>query len=168
MDREILFRAKSNNTNKWEFGSLGKTKYGNFIIGNSKQHFVDENTIGQYTGLCDKNETKIFEGDIVELWCERSVYGRKQSVQDKYIKVRAVVDWGYQYSIGFMLNYNNEHNKKLCTAKNKEHYDRDIGKRCITDFLEKKKYIRHEIWKFLDDIEVVGNIHDNPELLEGL
>ena len=55
MDREILFRAKSNNTNKWEFGSLGKTKYGNFIIGNSKQHFVDENTIGQYTGLCDKN-----------------------------------------------------------------------------------------------------------------
>lgn len=182
MIKEVLFRAVSKKGN-WIYGfyychkgldehfilPIDETPFYNGIPIIPKaisDYEVYKETVSKFTGLTDKNRTKIFEGDIVELWCERSVYGRKQSVQDKYIKVRAVVEWGYQYSIGFMLNYNNEHNKKLCIAKNKEHYDRDIGKRCITDFLEKKKYIRHEIWKFLDDIEVIGNIHDNPELLE--
>lgn len=176
MEREILFRGKvSDEPDEWVQGYLRdadtifqQTRHEKSKCCEYGMFSVKPKTIGQFTGITDKNGTKIFEGDIVELWCERSVYGRKQSVQDKYIKVRAVVEWGYQYSIGFMLNYNNEHNKKLCIAKNKEHYDRDIGKRCITDFLEKKKYIRHEIWKFLDDIEVIGSIHDNLELLEGL
>ena len=80
MDREILFRGKRVDNNQWTEGFLsfiytdGRNSNG-FIYTDKAQiyspvevrsHDVYTSTVGQFTGLCDKDGvTKIFEGDIV-------------------------------------------------------------------------------------------------------
>ena len=133
--REILFRGKSDN-GTWYYGSLihvGKfccilTEYdGSYdypyldaVLGviDGKAKPVIPETIGQYTGLTDKNGKKIFEGDIIKCHIEYNVgcYPHTETV------VRVV-----RYNDGYFTPFN----------------------RCEKDYYE-----------------VIGNIRDNPELLE--
>ena len=138
MNREILFRGKRVDNNQWTEGFLsfiytdGRNSNG-FIYTDKAQiyspvevrsHDVYTSTVGQFTGLCDKNGKKIFEGD--KLYCEARLDKAEMYVVFEKGQFRMV----------------------LCD-KFKE-YETGRGYYDINSFQK----------------TVIGNIHDNPELLK--
>lgn len=127
--REILFRGKRAENDEWVFGDLRHIFYGEcypHIVDNSNGLNnsvcgleVDPATVGQFTGLTDRNGVKIFEGDIV------------------HVKAHSCSFTGY-------VIYWPEEARYACKTKSG---------------------IRYAICARLE-FEVVGNIYDNPELLE--
>jgi uncharacterized phage protein (TIGR01671 family) len=132
--RDILFRGKRIDNGEWVEGwySLDENGKTNIILSDGMYAGywaeVDPATIGQYTGLTDKNGVKVFEGDILD-W-------------DGYkFKKQPVVTFGL-------------HKVECCGCCYNYHrlIGFDLGISDIGD---------------TDNCEVIGNIHDNPELLGG-
>ena len=157
--REILFRGKRTDCEAWVEGDLIQAFRGNqlsscSIMPNTPTAYcwkVDPKTVGQYTGLTDKNGVRIFEGDIVkivdfQMGCvvyECGAFG---------IAVKPYIDWNYLDSeIAEITGCNNS-----------------------PDFCRNDNFI--SLWELMwnynqeenscDVVQVIGNIHDNPEILK--
>ena len=121
--REVIFRGKRTDNGEWVKGYLYITHIGSHEIGSYDAEInierltfdVIPETVGQYTGLTDKNGVRIFEGDIVR----------------------------YEDDIGYVI-YNGDDARFLVDSPN--------------------MYISMD---YSNEFEVIGNIHDNSELLKG-
>ena len=129
--REILFRGKRLDNGDWVYGyyvHIGPVscqrayiipEYASSLYVNE----VDPSTVGQYTGLKDKNGNRIFEGDIAKV-----LQGKDKDIA----------------YVGF------ENGAFMLYPKTGNIYERTLWEYWYNDW----------------DVEVIGNITDNPELLE--
>ena len=124
---ERLFRGKRKDNEQMVYGYylvLNSTEPLHIIVDHEGQyHLVAPATVGQYTGLTDKNGKKIFEGDIC-----------RNTKTDEIVSVK----W-HGTMAGFVWSKRKENS-----------YNSDFG----------------ELFRAHDKYEVIGNVHDNPELLE--
>lgn len=135
MNREIKFRGKRIDSKEWVYGVPVKSNYGISIVStiyhvDCAEYNVDEfsvipETIGQFTGLLDKNGKEIYEGDLLD--CDPS-----PQLPENPIKV----GWSNKYA-SFVLN------------KSGWAYSHYFGEALNPE-----------------DCEIIGNIHDNPELIK--
>jgi uncharacterized phage protein (TIGR01671 family) len=124
--REVIFRGKRLDSGKWDEGYYVYSPYSGadgkhgIAYADGPLGFVvseaDPATIGQFTGLTDKNGKRVFEGDILNIG------------KSKEPLIVSFVDFAWQ---------------------------------CSTP---KHKYFRHRL-ENCASYKIIGNIHDNPELL---
>ena len=143
--REILFRGQTRRKGEkvrmdgtpvesnWVYGGVLQGTGDHSIIYQTEpdidKKVVYTDTLGQYTGLTDKNGTKIFEGDIVKF--------RHDSEFDKKVYCR-------NYAVEFINTYVT--------------YGLRLRNKSIHFPFKKVTALQH-------DVEVIGNIYDDPELL---
>ncbi len=122
--RTIKFKGKSNIDGTWVYGDFAHcqriTQTGTEPCIRVSGYDVDENTVGQFTGLYDKNGKEIYEGDIVKL------------TQTYYEVIGKIVYENTEFCL-YVPEEDTTYN----------FFPKDC--RCT----------------------VIGNIHDNPELLKG-
>ena len=150
--REILFRGKRKDYNRWIEGYLYRLseKLNPFIMIKNKGGMAFEvipETVGQYTGMTDKNGKKIFEGDVVLYVDEEGYYPEEQC---EFVG-RIVFENGV-----FGIGTNDTMPLEL-----------DFCCECDTFVSLWELYWNLEAeGEMLRMIEVIGNIHNNPELLK--
>ena len=133
-NREIKFRGMSTKKRVWVYGIYDPYKYRigsylrEFLQIEPFWHYVDPKTVGQYTGLKDKNGKEVFEGDILKTDKFIGVIEYNDIVAALVVKINDSTDNYYHWSF---LN------------------EGDITRNSQLQYTER-----------------IGNIYENPELLD--
>lgn len=140
MENRYLFKAKRKDNGEWVIGSLISMPYGGYMIdrvADSRRFrvMIDPSTICQCTGLKDKNGKLIWENDIIK----KDFY----TDYDAYANSEAYTG-RIQYEDGGWSVERTMSNGSICTSP-------------IIDMIAYSKDI--------EQFEVIGNIFDNPDLL---
>ncbi len=160
--REILFRGQTRRKGEkvWMDGSPVESNwvYGGVLKGNGDHSIIYQtepdiekkvvytDTLGQFTGLTDKNGTKIFEGDIItfeDVCCEGGS--------------------GYEYPDEWAVEAMNRAEIIIwngCVCFGKELFESTV-------YEDIQSYYPNLNEWFAECTEVIGNIYDNPELIGG-
>lgn len=146
--REIVFRGKHLDTGNWVEGSLLMLGEESWIVVADdgicgwKSFNVDPATVGQYTGLKDKNGERIFEGDIL-----RYSYDYPGS---PWLKAEGKTDADIKYHTGDVFWQEWRGTWAVGARVQRHSANQDIFVYCRNP----------------NRVEVIGNIHDNPEWAE--
>ena len=148
--RTIKFRGKcakdSRYSGEWVYGACVQCEKSNDVLiiyaindRNSCSYHVVPDTVGQFTGLYDKNGEEIYEGDIL-LWTRKNVHIEGRPLRDFADRCETFYD------------------DDKCAFRFK--YKLDCGS-CsgLLDFSDDRADESY--------IEIIGNIHDNPDLMKG-
>lgn len=155
--RAIKFRGYSAIQKEWLYGSLHVFEgvrmpsspkiYIRAGQNNKDWHRVEPHSIGQFTGIEDEDGESIYEGDIIEgCFKYEGIGGNGGVIPDQDCIVHGVVVW---VDCGLML--------KLL----------DCEYPLKSDFKEGiLEYLPFSAFEEPEDLKIIGNIHDNPELLK--
>lgn len=158
--REILFHGKRADNGEWVEGDLLQIKYYNKPIIECKimpqtpvssAYPVIPETVGQYTGLTDKNGKRIFEGDIVRYNTYDDFDCQSVAKFGEYNQDGSAGEYSASKCIGFYVDVDNFTCPDLC----------EYGSNCFSNYLKQQNIL--EVAQYC---EIIGNIHDNPELME--
>jgi|APEBP8051073302_1049394.scaffolds.fasta_scaffold02460_3 uncharacterized phage protein (TIGR01671 family) len=142
MNRVIKFRGKSVGSTNWFYGYYLQTKAGEAFIRsteNFETYWVLEETLGQFTGLHDKNGKEVYEGDILRFPPKNDWENNNYSCFEVFFHDG---DGNSDYNIGYSMSRMHNHGA-ICGG-----------------------YIPAFKPKTVKQMAVIGNIYDNPELLE--
>lgn len=154
MNNRYFFRGKRVDNGEWVYGGIYYQKADEvkeeavYIIGGSLNdvgvaYEVIPETVGQSTGLEGKNDKLMFEGDII----------RTQPFSDKPYSSKAK----YKQHLG-VVEYRISHFKNSL-------YEQDYRAEWRANIKDYGKFVYCD-WNEFFKCEVIGNIYDNPELLE--
>ncbi|GHU58814.1 hypothetical protein FACS189444_3090 [Spirochaetia bacterium] len=157
--REIIFRGKRKDTGELVYGDLCHSGKEHIHIvpfdaeSEDNAFEVFPETVGQYTGL-QANGVKIFEGDIIRVFYFGMGLGENLGVFETEEEITGVIEYG---DLGLLIKKISDKNGKWRTYTG---YEQGEGN-CEIAYL-------HDVYEdgCADyDFEVIGKIHDNPELL---
>ena len=152
LDREIKFRGKAEYYNDWLYGNLVQTREkGAYIFPLDAPDSVDrysvlENTVSQYTGLKDKNGNEVYSDHILRY--TETIFTDCSETEISEVRDPVLIR---------IINYRPLASviKPISKGVRAHGWDQETGEGIILGDIRS------------EDIEIIGSIYDNPELLEG-